>query len=62
MCKNAYEKVNSKTKHNMYYCHCFDNEDNEIKRLCLYQRYCSEKCTYIFNNFNNEKRCKKYNC
>lgn len=57
MCKNAYIKECTRMQKNMYFCHCFDNEADEIKRLCLFQRYCGEKGEYIFNN---ETRCKQY--
>ena len=57
MCKNSYYKNNKRTDKKMIYCHCFDKEDDDMRKLCLYQRYCKDKEEYVFNNI---EKCKNY--
>ncbi len=58
MCKNAYEKLSTKTDEIMIFCKFKDSEPNELLRLCISQRYCSKSKKYI--PADQKKYCKKY--
>lgn len=58
MCKHSQELESPTTKKIMIYCLLHENENNEMLRLCISQKYCSEKDKYI--EINQKRDCKYY--
>lgn len=58
MCKNCYEKYVDRTGRFMLFCKLFESETNELKRLCVAQRYCSAQDKYI--PYKQKESCKKF--
>lgn len=42
--------MNDKTNKLMYYCLLKDNEIDEMKKLCIRQRYCNKDKAYLLND------------
>lgn len=42
----------------MLFCKLFESETNELKRLCVAQRYCSAQDKYI--PYKQKESCKKF--
>lgn len=57
MCKHDFVKVNTKTKKDMHYCVLLSDEKDEMRQLCLYQKFCRDENAYLLNN---EHRCKNF--
>ncbi len=58
MCKNAYEKLSTKTEEIMIFCKLKEYEQNELLKLCISQRYCNKSKKYI--PADQKKYCKNY--
>lgn len=55
MCNNSYTKISPTTKVEMIYCKLFDDNNNDMEQICLFQKYCNKKSVY---EFNHEENCK----
>jgi hypothetical protein len=55
MCDNSYIKVSPTTKVEMIYCRLFDEKNNDMEQICLYQRFCPDEQKYLFIH---EEKCK----
>lgn len=58
MCKNCYEQYVERTGRNMLFCKKLELKTEEFERLCVAQRYCSDRDKYI--PFKQNERCKNY--
>lgn len=57
MCNKCYEKIVAKTGKAMLFCKLKEDANTEMKRLCVYQRYCTNTNKYIPHKAEN---CKYY--
>lgn len=57
ICQNAYIKLHPENKMDMIFCRRFDDEPDVNDRLCLRQRFCTNKNKYVFLN---ETQCKYF--
>lgn len=55
MCNNSYIKISPTTKVEMVYCKLFEEKNNDMERICLFQKYCTKKSIY---ELNHEEKCK----
>lgn len=59
MCKNAYEKYIERSGKKMILCSLCDmDKTDDINKLCICQRFCSDKDKYI--PYHQKEGCKKY--
>lgn len=58
MCNKCYEKYVDRTGRFMLFCKTLENETNELKRLCIAQRYCSAQDKYI--PYRQKESCKNF--
>lgn len=60
MCKNCYEKYCERSKKVMLFCRLLDAKQskNEMMKLCIRQRFCSDKDKYI--PYQQQEGCKDY--
>ncbi len=61
MCKNCYEKFVKRSGKKMLICKLIEEsqeENTDMAKLCICQRFCSDKNKYIPNH--QKERCKNY--
>lgn len=61
MCKNNYEKFVARSGKVMLFCRLLDKDTaskNDMSKLCICQRFCSDKNKYI--PYQQKEGCKHY--
>lgn len=56
MCANAYKKKCTKNGTTMIFCNLI-NSDEELRKICIHQKYCDKKNEYIPSN---QEQCRNY--